>query len=94
MRRLLMPIATVAVGLVMVSGGGAAQDRPQPPKLGAVTILTDSIIEPSGPATLAVYDLVDQLGRGARIRVLPVAGLGAVGTLATFFRCAASTLPS
>jgi len=81
MRRLLMPIATVAVGLIMVSGGGAAQDRPQPPKSGAVTILTDSIIEPSGPATLAVYDLVDQLGRGARIRVLPVAGLGAVGNV-------------
>src|SRR5262250_2215301 len=39
MRRLLMPIATVTVGLVMVSGGGAAQDRLQPPKSGAVTIL-------------------------------------------------------
>src|SRR5262249_36394119 len=77
MRRLLMPIATAAVGLVMVLGGGEAQDRSETPKSDAITILTDSILEPSGPATLAIYNLVDQLESSAKIRVLPVAGLGA-----------------
>src|SRR5262245_30807983 len=77
MRRLLMPIATAAVGLVMVLSGGEAQDRSETPKSDAITILTDSILEPSGPATLAIYNLVDQLESSAKIRVLPVAGLGA-----------------
>jgi len=81
MRRLLLPIATAAMWLVMVSAGGEAQERPQPTKSGAITILTDSISEPSGPATLAVYDLADQLARDAKIRVLPVAGLGAVANV-------------
>jgi len=81
MRRLLLPIATAAMWLVMVSAGGEAQDRPQPTKSGAITILTDSISDPSGPATLAVYDLAEQLARDAKIRVLPVAGLGAVANV-------------
>lgn len=81
MCRLLMPIATAVVGFVMVSGGGEAQDRSEPPKSDAITILTDSIIEPSGPATLAIYDLVDQLERGAKIRVLPVAGTGGLANV-------------
>jgi ABC-type amino acid transport substrate-binding protein len=81
MRRLLLPIATAAMGLAMVWAGGAAQDRPQSTKSGTITLLTDSISEPSGPATLAVYDLADQLARGGKIRVLPVAGLGAVANV-------------
>ena len=81
MCRLLLPIATAAMGLIMASAVGEAQDRSQSTISGAITILTDSIIEPSGPATLAVYDLADQLGRGAEIRVLPVAGLGAVANV-------------
>jgi len=81
MCRLLLPIATAAMGLIMASAGGEAQDRSQSTISGAITILTDSIVEPSGPATLAVYDLADQLGRSAEIRVLPVAGLGAVANV-------------
>jgi TRAP-type uncharacterized transport system substrate-binding protein len=85
MRRLLLPIATAAIGLVMASAGGEAQDRSQPTKSGTITILTDSLSEPSGPATVAVYDLADQLARGAKIRVLPVAGLGAVANVRDLF---------
>jgi ABC-type amino acid transport substrate-binding protein len=39
------------------------------------------MIEPSGPATLSVHELAGQLGRGSKIRLLPVAGLGAVANV-------------
>jgi uncharacterized protein len=80
-RQLLLPIAAVAMGLAMALASGGAQGRSQSTKSGVITILTDGIFEPSGPATLAVYDLADQLGRGAKIRVLPIAGRGAVANV-------------
>ena len=76
MHRFLWQVMAGAIGLLAVS----AQAQRQPELVGArtVTILTDSITEPNGPAALAVNQLADPSSQIANIRVLPIAGQGAV----------------
>jgi TRAP-type uncharacterized transport system substrate-binding protein len=79
MRRLLLQIAIAAMGLAVLSAHAGGQSPLQ--AAGTVTILTDSIVEPNGRATLAINELAERLGRTQKIRVLPIAGSGAVANV-------------
>ena len=48
---------------------------------GLVSVLTDGIVDPSGRATQAINQLADYASRLANVRVLPVAGHGAVANV-------------
>jgi uncharacterized protein len=79
MHKRLLPIAIAAMGLAVLAARVEGQSPLQ--TTGTVTILTDSIVEPKGRATLAVNELAERLGRTGKIRVLPVAGSGAVANV-------------
>jgi ABC-type amino acid transport substrate-binding protein len=82
MRRLPWRLVAAATGLLVLTLSAQAQ-RPKPPERpGSVTILTDGIAEPNGRATRAINELAKDIGnvRG-NVRILPIAGHGAVDNL-------------
>ncbi len=73
--------ATLAVGLALALPALAQRQKPRPQvDPGRVTILTDGLSEPSSGGVQAVNELAERLGR-AGIRVLPIAGSGAVANV-------------
>jgi ABC-type amino acid transport substrate-binding protein len=87
MRRLPWRLIAAAIGLLALTLSAHAQQRPRPPeRTGSVTILTDGIAEPNSRATRAINELAKDLGsaRGNvrdNVRVLPIAGHGAVANV-------------
>jgi uncharacterized protein len=66
-------------GLLALATPAAAEQRQKAPaRTGTVTILTDGIAEPNSSATRAVNELAKEVGN---VRVLPIAGHGAVGNV-------------
>jgi uncharacterized protein len=59
---------------------GAADPRTEV-RNGLVSVLTDGIVDPSGRATQAINQLADYASRLANVRVLPIAGQGAVANV-------------
>jgi hypothetical protein len=82
MRRLPWRLIAAAIGLLALTLSAHAQRQKAPERVGSVTILTDGIAEPNGRATRAINELARDFGnvRGS-IRVLPIAGHGAVANV-------------
>jgi TRAP-type uncharacterized transport system substrate-binding protein len=66
--------------LLALAAPASAEQRQKssPARTGAVTILTDSIAEPNSNATRAINELAREVGK---VRVLPIAGQGAVANV-------------
>jgi ABC-type amino acid transport substrate-binding protein len=67
-----------ATGLLALTLSAHAQRQRPPERVGSVTILTDGIAEPNGRATRAINELAKEIGN---VRVLPIAGHGAVANV-------------
>jgi TRAP-type uncharacterized transport system substrate-binding protein len=81
MRRFLLQVVAAALSVVALAGQAP---RPRPPEVhgaGTVTILTDSITDPSSRAARAVNELAERRGDLGDIRVLPIAGHGAAANV-------------
>src|SRR5260221_14653099 len=73
-------------GAVLISlHGTSAYAAPPNPRTevrnGLVSVLTDGIVDPGGRATQAINQLADYASHLANIRVLPIAGHGAVANV-------------
>jgi uncharacterized protein len=69
--------------LALATPAPAEQRQKAPVRTGTVTILTDGIAEPNSNATRAVNELAKQV---SNVRVLPIAGHGAVGNVSDLLR--------
>ena len=80
LRRMSWRLIAFAIGLLALALPANAEQRQKAPAAprGTVTILTDGIAEPNSSATRAVNELAKEIGN---IRVLPIAGHGAVGNV-------------
>jgi ABC-type amino acid transport substrate-binding protein len=67
-----------ATGLLALTLSAHAQRKRPPERVGSVTILTDGIADPNSRATRAINELAKDIGS---VRVLPVAGHGAVANV-------------
>ena len=74
-----------AIGLLALALPADAEQRQMAPATarGTVTVLTDGISEPNGGATRAINELAKETGN---IRVLPIAGHGAVANVRDLLR--------
>jgi len=68
----------LAALLALAAPAAAEQRQKLPARTGAVTILTDAIAEPNSNATRAINELAKEVGN---VRVLPIAGHGAVANV-------------
>jgi ABC-type amino acid transport substrate-binding protein len=70
--------AALACFVVLASSQGNAQPQPTPPDVGqgGVTILTDGIANPNGPALRVMSELSRHLDKIGDMRVLPLMGYG------------------
>jgi uncharacterized protein len=75
MRRFVFQVMAVATGLFALPAH--AQTLRETGGIGTVMILTDGLAEPNGRGTRAVNELAERLAQQGKLRVLPVAGLGA-----------------
>jgi ABC-type amino acid transport substrate-binding protein len=80
LRRMSWRLIAFAIGLLALALPANAEQRQKAPATprGTVTILTDGIAEPNSSATRAVNELAKEIGN---IRVLPIAGHGAVANV-------------
>src|SRR5262249_33518421 len=79
LRRCPLRLVALMAGLLALATPAAAEQRQKAPaRTGTVTILTDGIAEPNSSATRAVNELAKEVGN---VRVLPIAGHGAVGNV-------------
>src|SRR6185436_12085745 len=78
-------LIAVAIGLLVLALPAGAEQRQKAPATarGTVTILTDGIAEPNGSATRAINELAKEIGN---IRVLPIAGHGALANVRDLLR--------
>jgi ABC-type amino acid transport substrate-binding protein len=67
-----------ATGLLALTLSAHAQRKRPPERVGSVTILTDGIAEPNSRATRSINELAKEIGN---VRVLPIAGHGAVANV-------------
>ncbi|MDX2205372.1 MAG: hypothetical protein NW223_21670 [Hyphomicrobiaceae bacterium] len=65
----------------MTTVSGAWSQARQVASAATVTILTDGVADTSGLAAQAINELAEALGRAGKLRVLPIAGLGAVNNV-------------
>jgi len=77
MSRRVIAFATLLLALALPADAEQQQKAPTTAR-GAVTVLTDGIAEPNGGATRAINELAREIGN---IRVLPIAGHGAVANV-------------
>jgi NMT1 family protein len=80
--RRLIAVAIALLALALPAGAEQRQKAPATAR-GAVTILTDGIAEPNSGATRAINELAKEIGN---IRVLPMAGHGAVANVRDLLR--------
>jgi ABC-type amino acid transport substrate-binding protein len=78
-------LVAFAIGLLALALPAGAEQRQMAPATarGTVTVLTDGIAEPNGGATRAINELAKEIGN---IRVLPIAGHGAVANVRDLLR--------
>ena len=78
-------LIAIAIGLLALALPASAEQRQKAPATarGMVTILTDGIAEPNGSATRAINELAKEIGN---IRILPIAGHGAVSNVRDLLR--------
>src|SRR5260370_18491337 len=69
------------VSLQPTSAYAAATNPRTQVRNGLVSVLTDGIVDPGGRATQAINQLADHASRLANLRVLPIAGHGAVANV-------------
>lgn len=81
MRNILPRAIAVALVFVTMSTGARGQTYREVMATRTVAILTDGINEPNGQASLAINELAGVVGHNAKLRVLPIAGLGAVANV-------------
>jgi ABC-type amino acid transport substrate-binding protein len=77
MSRRLIAFATLLLALALPADAEQQQKAPATAR-GTVTVLTDGIAEPNSGATRAINELAKEIGN---IRVLPIAGHGAVANV-------------
>ena len=77
MSRRLIAFATLLLALALPADAEQQQKAPVTAR-GTVTVLTDGIAEPNSGATRAINELAKEIGN---IRVLPIAGHGAVANV-------------
>ena len=83
-RRTSWRLLAIAIGLLaLMLPAQAEQQQKAPAARGAVTVLTDGITEPNSGATRAINELAKEIGN---IRVLPIAGHGAVANVRDLLR--------
>jgi len=84
-RRTLWRLIAIAIGLLALALPTDAEQQQKAPATarGTVTVLTDGIAEPNGGATRAINELAKEIGN---IRVLPIAGHGAVANVRDLLR--------
>ena len=82
MLRRLIAFATLLLALALPAHAEQQQKAPATAR-GTVTVLTDGIAEPNGGATRAINELAKEIGN---IRVLPIAGHGAVANVRDLLR--------
>ena len=82
MSRRLIAFATLLLALALPAHAEQQQKAPATPR-GTVTVLTDGIAEPNGGATRAINELAKEI---SNIRVLPIAGHGAVANVRDLLR--------
>src|SRR5262245_9535177 len=91
-RRCPWRFIVVAAGLLASATPSAAEQRQKAPaRTGTVTILTDGIAEPNSNATRAINELAKEVGN---VRVLPIAGHGAIANVRDRLRRRAFNWPS
>jgi ABC-type amino acid transport substrate-binding protein len=83
MSRRLIAFATLLLALALPAHAEQQQKVPVTTARGTVTVLTDGIAEPNGGATRAINELAKEIGN---IRVLPIAGHGAVANVRDLLR--------
>src|SRR5262249_21714252 len=71
----------VLISLHVTSACAAAPDPRTEARNGLVSVLTDGIVDPNGRATQAINQLADYASHLAKVRVLPIAGHGAVANV-------------
>ena len=78
-------LIAIAIGLLALALPTDAEQQQKAPATarGTVTVLTDGIAEPNGGATRAINELAKEIGD---IRVLPIAGHGAVANVRDLLR--------
>jgi ABC-type amino acid transport substrate-binding protein len=82
MSRRLIAFATLLLALALPADAEQQQKAPATAR-GSVTVLTDGIAEPNSGATRAINELAKEIGN---IRVLPIAGHGAVANVRDLLR--------